>query len=147
MPSNVEQLVNVVTSTVAPDSWQANGGFGTITYVCNPDEEIGSPITRPMIEDLGRRSAYALVTEPARDGGQTLYLGVRERRAHVADEWRSHRLRVRHRQQTHQIRKPLHGHDRLKGFVRGRKSIISAWCRRQIQKFLTGIQRKTACWC
>jgi glutamate carboxypeptidase len=35
-----------------------------------PDEEIGSPMTRPVIEDLGRRSAYALVTEPARDGGR-----------------------------------------------------------------------------
>ena len=41
-----------------------------ITFLVTPDEEIGSPITRPMIEDLGRRSAYALVTEPARDGGQ-----------------------------------------------------------------------------
>src|SRR5829696_2203193 len=41
-----------------------------IVFLVTPDEEIGSPITRPMIEDFGRRSAYALVTEPARDGGQ-----------------------------------------------------------------------------
>ena len=41
-----------------------------LVFLVTPDEEIGSPITRPMIEDLGRRSAYALVTEPARDGGQ-----------------------------------------------------------------------------
>jgi glutamate carboxypeptidase len=27
-------------------------------------------MTRPIIEDFGRRSAYALVTEPARDGGK-----------------------------------------------------------------------------
>ncbi|MFL4996858.1 MAG: M20 family metallopeptidase [Microvirga sp.] len=41
-----------------------------IVFLVTPDEEIGSPITRPMIEDFGRHSAYALVTEPARDGGQ-----------------------------------------------------------------------------
>jgi glutamate carboxypeptidase len=41
-----------------------------IAFLVTPDEEIGSPMTRPIIEDLGRRSAYALVTEPARDGGR-----------------------------------------------------------------------------
>jgi len=41
-----------------------------IVFLVTPDEEIGSPMTRPMIEDFGRRSAYALVTEPARDGGR-----------------------------------------------------------------------------
>jgi glutamate carboxypeptidase len=41
-----------------------------IVFLVTPDEEIGSPVTQPMIEDLGRSSAYALVTEPARDGGQ-----------------------------------------------------------------------------
>jgi glutamate carboxypeptidase len=39
-------------------------------FLVTPDEEIGSPMTRPIIEDFGRRSAYALVTEPARDGGK-----------------------------------------------------------------------------
>jgi glutamate carboxypeptidase len=41
-----------------------------IVFIVTPDEEIGSPMTRPIIEDLGRRSAFALVTEPARDGGK-----------------------------------------------------------------------------
>lgn len=41
-----------------------------LIYLVTPDEEIGSPMTRPIIEDLARRSAYALVTEPSRDGGQ-----------------------------------------------------------------------------
>jgi glutamate carboxypeptidase len=41
-----------------------------LTYLFTPDEEIGSPITRPLIEDLGRRSACTLVMEPARDGGK-----------------------------------------------------------------------------
>src|SRR5918995_2500436 len=41
-----------------------------LVFLVTPDEEIGSPMTRRMIEDLGRRSAYALVTEPGRDGGK-----------------------------------------------------------------------------
>ncbi|WP_112664213.1 M20 family metallopeptidase [Microvirga flavescens] len=41
-----------------------------IVFLVTPDEEIGSPMTRPIIEDFARRSAYALVTEPARDNGQ-----------------------------------------------------------------------------
>jgi glutamate carboxypeptidase len=41
-----------------------------IVYLVTPDEEIGSPMTRRIIEELARRSAYALVTEPARDGGK-----------------------------------------------------------------------------
>jgi glutamate carboxypeptidase len=41
-----------------------------IIFLVTPDEEIGSPMTRPIIEDLGRRAACVLVTEPARDGGK-----------------------------------------------------------------------------
>jgi glutamate carboxypeptidase len=41
-----------------------------LVYLVTPDEEIGSPTTRPLIEDFARRSAYALVMEPARDGGK-----------------------------------------------------------------------------
>jgi glutamate carboxypeptidase len=41
-----------------------------MVFIVTPDEEIGSPMTRRIIEDLGRRSAFALVTEPARDGGK-----------------------------------------------------------------------------
>ena len=41
-----------------------------LVFLVTPDEEIGSPMTRRIIEDLGRRSAYALVTEPGRDGGK-----------------------------------------------------------------------------
>jgi len=43
-----------------------------LIYLVTPDEEIGSPMTRPIIEDLARRSAYALVTEPGRDGGKVV---------------------------------------------------------------------------
>lgn len=41
-----------------------------MTFLFTPDEEIGSPTSRAVIEDLSRQSAYALVTEPARDGGK-----------------------------------------------------------------------------
>jgi glutamate carboxypeptidase len=41
-----------------------------LIFLVTPDEEIGSPMTRPVIEALARRSAFALVTEPARDGGK-----------------------------------------------------------------------------
>jgi glutamate carboxypeptidase len=43
-----------------------------IVFLVTPDEEIGSPMTRPIIEDFARRSAYALVTEPGRDGGKVV---------------------------------------------------------------------------
>lgn len=43
-----------------------------LTYLFTPDEEIGSPTTRLLIEDYARRSAYALVTEPARSGGRVV---------------------------------------------------------------------------
>ncbi len=40
------------------------------TFVFTSDEEIGSPITRPLIEAEAKRAVVALVTEPARDGGK-----------------------------------------------------------------------------
>lgn len=50
----------------------ARGGRATLplVFLVTPDEEIGSPTTRALIEDFGRRSAAVLVTEPARDGGR-----------------------------------------------------------------------------
>ena len=44
-------------------------GFGTITYVCNPDEEIGSPFSGPVIRDLAPRHDFAFVLEGARENG------------------------------------------------------------------------------
>jgi glutamate carboxypeptidase len=41
-----------------------------LVFLVTPDEEIGSPMTRPLIESLARDAACALVTEPARDGGR-----------------------------------------------------------------------------
>ena len=41
-----------------------------IVYLFTPDEEVGSPSTRELIESEGRRARFVLVTEPARDGGK-----------------------------------------------------------------------------
>ena len=41
-----------------------------VTYLFTPDEEIGSPTSRHLIEAEARRARYVLVTEPARDGGK-----------------------------------------------------------------------------
>lgn len=52
---------------------KASGEVGAklpLVYLFTPDEEVGSPTSRAVIEDLARQAAYALVTEPARDGGK-----------------------------------------------------------------------------
>lgn len=41
-----------------------------LRFLFTPDEEIGSPTTRGLIEELGRGASHVLVTEPARDGGR-----------------------------------------------------------------------------
>ena len=41
-----------------------------LVYIFTPDEEIGSPTTRTLIEAEGLKAAAVLVTEPARDGGK-----------------------------------------------------------------------------
>jgi len=43
-----------------------------LVFLLTPDEEVGSPTTRPLIEDFGRRASHVLVTEPARDGGRVV---------------------------------------------------------------------------
>src|SRR4051795_4426007 len=41
-----------------------------ITQLYVSDEEIGSPTSRALIENEGRKAKYVLVTEPAREGGK-----------------------------------------------------------------------------
>src|ERR1700757_4724196 len=41
-----------------------------IVYLFTREEEVGSPISREVIEAEARRARYVLVTEPARDGGK-----------------------------------------------------------------------------
>ena len=48
------------------------GGFGTITYVCNPDEEIGSPFSGPVIRDLAPGHDVAFILECGRANGDVV---------------------------------------------------------------------------
>lgn len=41
-----------------------------ISFLFTPDEEVGSPTSRDIIERHARDARYVLVTEPARDGGK-----------------------------------------------------------------------------
>jgi glutamate carboxypeptidase len=44
-------------------------GFGSITYVCNPDEEIGSPFSGPLIKEVADGADACFVLEGARENG------------------------------------------------------------------------------
>lgn len=61
----------LLTGFVATEVLQEAGfeGFGTITYVCNPDEEIGSPYSGPIIRELAPQNDAAFVLEGARANG------------------------------------------------------------------------------
>jgi glutamate carboxypeptidase len=49
---------------------QAKSAKLPVTYLFTPDEEVGSPTSRHLIESEAKRARYVLVTEPARDGGR-----------------------------------------------------------------------------
>ena len=61
----------LLTGFFAVDVLQAAGfdGFGQITYVCNPDEEIGSPWSNEVIRAEAANADVALVLEGARENG------------------------------------------------------------------------------
>jgi glutamate carboxypeptidase len=46
---------------------QAN--YSQVTFICNSDEEIGSPSSRPLIQQLARQADAVLVLEPGRAQG------------------------------------------------------------------------------
>jgi glutamate carboxypeptidase len=60
-------------------------GFGRITYVCNPDEEIGSPFSKAHIQRLAAEADVALVLEGARENGDVVSSrkGIRDARIDV----------------------------------------------------------------
>ena len=43
-----------------------------ITFLFTPDEEVGSPTSRDLIEALGQANKYVLVLEPGRDGNKVV---------------------------------------------------------------------------
>jgi glutamate carboxypeptidase len=56
--------------------------FASISYVCNPDEEIGSPFSRTAIIELAREADACFVLEGARENGDIVSArkGVRDMR-------------------------------------------------------------------
>ncbi len=67
-----------------------------VTFLFTPDEEIGSPTSRAIIEDLGRQSSCVLVTEPAREGGHVVTSRKGVGRFEVAVEGRPSHAGTRH---------------------------------------------------
>jgi glutamate carboxypeptidase len=61
----------LLTGFTAVEALQEAGfdGFERITYVCNPDEEIGSPFSGPVIRELAPQHDVAFVLEGARENG------------------------------------------------------------------------------
>jgi glutamate carboxypeptidase len=51
---------------------QAGSARLPISFLFTPDEEIGSPYSRERIQAEARHARFALVTEPARDGGKVV---------------------------------------------------------------------------
>jgi glutamate carboxypeptidase len=71
------------------------GGFGSLTYVCNPDEEIGSPWSREVIRAEAGRADVGFVLEGARENGDVVSarkgvsdfrIGIHGRAAHAGVE-------------------------------------------------------------
>jgi len=92
--------------------------FETINVVCNSDEEIGSPASRPLIQEVARNSDAVFVLEPGRANGHlvtarkgvgTYRLEVRGVAAHAGVEPQKGRSAIL--ELTHQIQalQALHG--------------------------------------
>jgi glutamate carboxypeptidase len=64
----------LLTGFFAVETLQAAGfdGFGSVTYICNPDEEIGSPWSRDVIRAEAANTDIAFVLESARENGDVV---------------------------------------------------------------------------
>lgn len=79
-----------------------------MVFLFTPDEEIGSPTTRGLIEDIGRRSMAVLVTEPAREGGRIVTARKGVGRFEVKLEGRPAHSGSRHADGRNAIREAAH---------------------------------------
>ena len=57
-------LIGLYGLHILIDAQEAN--YQSVTFVCNSDEEIGSPSSKPLIEELAKQSDAAIVLEPGR---------------------------------------------------------------------------------
>src|SRR5438874_2083624 len=53
----------------AVEALRASGASPSVTYMCNPDEEIGSPFSKPVIRELAGDADVCLVLEAGRENG------------------------------------------------------------------------------
>jgi glutamate carboxypeptidase len=62
----------LLAGIVAVEALQEAGfrDFSRITYVCNPDEEIGSPFSKPVIRELAGEADVCFVLEAGRENGK-----------------------------------------------------------------------------
>ncbi len=60
-------LIGMYALHLLIESRQAN--YSQVTFICNSDEEIGSPSSRPLIQQLARQADAVLVLEPGRAQG------------------------------------------------------------------------------
>jgi glutamate carboxypeptidase len=112
-----------------------------------PDEEVGSKSSRPVIEELARDGAYALVVEPARDGGKIVTarkgvgmfdITVRGRAAHAGVRPLDGRSAIRAAAQLvldlEALNDPVRGITVTTGMIQGGtgRNTVPAECRLQI---------------
>src|SRR6266480_4715809 len=57
-------LIGLYGLHILIDAQEAN--YQNVTFICNSDEEIGSPSSKPLIEELAKQSDAAIVLEPGR---------------------------------------------------------------------------------
>lgn len=79
-----------------------------MVFLFTGDEEIGSPTTRGIIEEIGRASAAVLVTEPAREGGKIVTARKGVGRFEVRFEGRPAHSGARHADGRSAIREAAH---------------------------------------
>jgi glutamate carboxypeptidase len=70
-PGVDDMKAGLLAGFVAVESLQEAGfrDFSRIVYVCNPDEEIGSPFSKPAIRDLAADADVCFVLEAGRENG------------------------------------------------------------------------------
>jgi glutamate carboxypeptidase len=79
-----------------------------ISFLFTPDEEIGSPISRKVIEEMALGAARVLVTEPARDGGKVVTARKGVGRFNVTITGRPAHAGARHEMGRSAIREAAH---------------------------------------
>jgi glutamate carboxypeptidase len=57
-------LIGIYALRLLIESQQAH--YSNVTFICNSDEEIGSPSSRPLIQELAQQADAVLVLEPGR---------------------------------------------------------------------------------